>query len=370
MRSVVHGLCSFADRGACSDAERRAALWLHDELRARGHDAWVETRWVRPRRSAVLALGCLLAVTGGLLSTAVPVAGLAVAAAGALSLVVEAAGGLGPVRALFPRRATQHVLTAAPDEGVVLVIAAAYDAPKRGLVLNDRWRARLRRLPRWALPACGVAVAAAAAARVAGVEAGWLGAVQLVPTIVLLVALVAATDVALSRSAPGANDTASGVAVAMALLDELAREPPRMVTPALLLVGAGHAVPRTVAAHLRREGLRADRVVLLELGPCGAGRPAWTARHRQVQAAAERAAAALALDPPARAPRRPPARVPGIRIACLDERGVSPRAHQEDDTPEHVETAATDAALDLALGVVDALDAELSAGARGAAPRA
>jgi hypothetical protein len=370
MRSVVHGLCTFAGRGACTDAERRAAMWLHDELRARGHEAWVETRWVRPRRAAVLTLGCLLAVTGGLLSTAADVAGLVVAAVGAASLVVEAAGGLGPVRALFPRRATQHVLTAAPDAGVVLVITAAYDAPKRGLVLNDRWRARLRRLPEWALAACGVAVAAAAAARVAGVDAGWLGAVQLVPTIVLLVALVAAADVALSSWAPGANDTASGVAVAMALLDELARVPPRMVTPALLLTGAGHAVPRTVASHLRREGLRADRVVLLELGPCGDGRLAWRARHPQVLGAAERAAAALGLEPPARAPRRPSARVPGIRIACLDERGISPRAHQEDDTPEHVDAAATDAALDLALGVVDALDARLSAAAGDAPPRA
>ena len=214
------------------------------------------------------------------------------------------------MRALFPRRATQHVLTAAPDAGVVLVIAAAYDAPKRGLVLNDRWRARWRRLPEWTLAACGAAVAAAAAARVAGVDAGWLGAAQLVPTVVLLVALVAAADVALSSWAPGANDNASGVAVAMALLDELAREPPRMVTPALLLAGAGHAVPRAIAAHLRGEGLRADRVVLLELGPCGAGRPAWTARHPQVRAAAERAAAALGLDPPARAAAAP------VRRAC------------------------------------------------------
>ncbi len=365
MRSVVHGLCTSPGRGACTDAERRAAMWLHDELRERGHEAWVETRWVRPQRAAVLALGCLLVVTGGLLSTAEAIAGLVVAGVGAASLIVEAAGWLGPVRALFPRRATQHVLTAAPEEGVVLVIAAAYDAPKRGLVLNDRWRARLRRLPAWALAACGAVVAAAAGARVGGLDAGWLGAAQLAPTIVLLVALAAAADVALSTWAPGANDNASGVAVAMALLDELAREPPRMLTPALLLAGAGHAMPRAVASHLRGEGLRADRAVLLELGPCGAGRPAWGARHPQVRAAAERAAAALGLDPSARRPRRPAARVAGIRIACLDERGISPRAHQEDDTPEHVATAATDAALDLALGVVDALDAELTrAGSR------
>jgi hypothetical protein len=45
--------------GACTDAGRRAALWLHGVLRARGHEAWVETRWVRPQRAAALALACL-----------------------------------------------------------------------------------------------------------------------------------------------------------------------------------------------------------------------------------------------------------------------------------------------------------------------
>jgi hypothetical protein len=360
MRSVVDGVCSFAARGACTDAERRAALWLHDEVRSRLHEAWVETHWVRPRRAAVLALGCLLAVAGSLLGTATAIAGLVLAAVGALSLASEAAGRLGPVRALFPRRATQHVLTGVPDDGVVLMITAAYDAPPRGLVLNDRWRALLRRAPPWTLAACGAVVVAAGALRVAGEEPGWLGAVQLVPTLVLLFALAAAADIALSDWSPGANDNASGVEVAVRLLEQLDREPPRHLRPALLLTGAGHAVPRVAARHLRAERLTADRVVLLELGPCGAGRPAWAARRPQVRAAAERAAAALGL-PDGPRPRHPPARVPAIRIACLDDRGISPRAHQDDDTPDRVDDAAMHAALDLALGVVDAIDGDLSA---------
>jgi hypothetical protein len=359
MQEVVDGLCSFTARGPCTDAERRAALWLHDELRSRVHEAWVETRWVRPRRAAVLALGCLLAVAGSLLSTAVPVAGLVLAALGAASLAAEAAGRLGPIRALFPRRATQHVLSSVPDEGVVLVITAPYDAPRRGLVLNDRWRALLRRVPPWTLAAAGALATAAAAARVADYEPGWLGAAQLVPTLALLVAMAAATDIAPSAVSPGANDGASGVAVAIALFDELERTPPRTLRPAVLFTGAGHAVTRSAARHLKAEGLGSERVVLLELGPCGAGRPAWTARHPQVRAAAERAAAALGIGDGPR-PRRADARVPAIRIACLDERGISPRANQEDDTPEAVDAAAMTAALDLALGVVDALDAELA----------
>jgi hypothetical protein len=305
MQSVVEGLCAISGRGACTDAERRAALWLHDELRSRGHEPWVRTRWMRPQLYASLALGCLLAVAGGLLSTVAAAAGLAVAVAGAAVLALHAGGLALP---LFPRRATQDVLTEAT--GNVLVIKAAYGAPRRGLVLNDRWRRLLR--PRWGLAACGIVVAGAAGARLGGVEAAWLGAVQLVPTVVLLVAFAAAIDIALSGFSPGANDNASGVAVALALFDELTRDPPSNLAPMLLLAGAG----RANAAG-----------VVLELGPCGDG-------------------------PPASHPR-----AAGIRIACLDT-----RAHQADDT--HVSQASMEAALDLALGVVDALSAAAPAASR------
>ena len=211
MRSAVDGLCSFAGRGACTDAERRAAVWLHDELRSRGHEAYVETRWVRPQRALTLALGALLAIAGSLLATASALPGLIVAALGALVLALHAAGLPLP---LLPRRATQHVL--------------AGDAPLRH-------RRRLRRPAPWpraqrplaarscdrrAAPAiCGVAVAAAAGARLAEVDAGWLGAAQLVPTVVLLSALAAAVDIAVSGWSPGANDNAAGGR--RRLLDEL-----------------------------------------------------------------------------------------------------------------------------------------------------
>ena len=308
-------------------------------------------------------------MAGSLLSTAVAIPGLVLAAIGALSLAVEQAGRLGPVRALFPRRATQHVLTAVPEEGVVLVITAPYDAPRRGLVLNDRWRAPLRRMPAWTLAVCGAAVAAAAAARVAGDEPGWLGAVQLVPTIVLLVALAAATDVALSACSPGANDNASGVAVAMALFDELERDPPRSLRPALLLTGAGHAVPRVRGRPPARRGAgrRAGggaRARAVRRRPAGVDGPAPAGaggRRARGRGARPRRGPAPAAPRDARAghphrlpgrARDQPARAPGGRHAG-ERRG-----------------GGDDAALDLALGVVDALDADLSARARGATSRA
>jgi hypothetical protein len=385
---VVEALCGFAPRGAGTEGERRAAAWLHDDLRERGNEARVAAVRVRPAWAVPVALAAALAAAGSMVSVSVPGAGIAAGALGALVLALEAAGRTSPLRMLTPRRATQHVLAEAaapwrdpfadispgsdapepaPPE-VTLLICARYDAPRRGLLLNDRWRAlgaRLRSVRAWLALACAL-VAACAAARLAGVDSTWLGAVQLVPTLALLVAVAGATDIALSELSPGANDNASGVAVALALHEELGREPPAALEPALLLAGAGASGPESLRAHLRREGIDPASAVVLELGPCGGGSPAWSSRHPQLRRAAERAAAALGAHPRPRGPRPVRAGVPALRVGCLDERGIAPRAHQPDDTPEHVDAAAAEAALDLALGVVDALDAELSARRRAA----
>ncbi len=108
---------------------------------------------------------------------------------------------------------------------------------------------------------------------------------------------------------------------------------------------------------------------MLEIGPCAGGTPGWATRHPQLRAAAELAAGALELPPARRRPRRARGvrRIPAIRIACLDARGIAPRAHQPDDTAELADPAAADAALDLALGIADAVDAQL-AGERRSGP--
>src|SRR3954451_2829411 len=101
LADVVEDLCSFQRRGACTDAERRAAVWLHDDLRARGHEAWMETVWVRPQWWWSLGLHGALGVVASLLSVDVPVAAVAVAGVAAISYLLEAAGLggiLGPLR--------------------------------------------------------------------------------------------------------------------------------------------------------------------------------------------------------------------------------------------------------------------------------
>jgi len=279
----------FAPRAVCSDVERRAAVWAHDELRARGHEAWMETHWVRPQFALALALGCALAAAGGLLSVAAQAPGLAIAAIGALELLVDVAGRTGPLRMLLPKRATQVVLVA-PGKGatVDLLVVARTDVPRHGLAR------RLARVPGglWWLVLCALAVVAAAAARVADVEGTLLGAAQLVPTVVLLVAVGAALDAAVAQVGDGRAEDAA-LAATLALHDDLARHPPPGIAAGLLLAG-----PDALRAHTRRERFDPARTALLHVrdGDVRSRHPQWLA-----------AAAAAGIPARRRGPRGLPA---------------------------------------------------------------
>jgi len=299
--AIAEGLARFEARDPCTDAERRAAGWLHDELRAAGHEAWVETHWVRPQWALSLALRATLGVVASVLAITAPLAGLFVAVAAALL----------PLRWIFPRRATQNVLTVPGEQGVALLICAPYAAPRGGIgrrVLEGR--------ELW-ITAALVLVAVCAGLRLLDQEGLWLGLLQFVPTLVLLLALAAAGDAAVSSYVAGGE---TPPAVAVALYDELVRNPPERLSPALLLHGA-------LRAHLRREKPDRARTVVLELGP-GAG---YATTHQQLRAAAE------AAGDVERARRR--VRLRGLPVLWIGADG--------------------DGTLDYALACVDALDAEL-----------
>jgi hypothetical protein len=350
-RSLIDALCAVRGRGACTDAERRAAAALHDELRARGEEAFVEARWVRPQRHASIALHAAVAVVAALLSVALPVPAAIAAGVVAVSLAAEARGRTAPLALLAPRRATQHVLTV-PDPGAVtLLITAGYDAPRAHTALARRL-AGVRGHPAAWLAVAAAVVALTAVARARDVNGAWLGVIALVATVVLLAGAVAQWEARAKPWTVGAG-RAAGTALALALLAELRREPPRALAPALLLAGARDAGPQSLRAHLRADRARPDDTVLLELGPLGPAAPSCGTRHAQLRAAAARAADALNLGAPARAPRPPSGarRLPAIAIAS-----PGPAA----EAPRDVGDAQLESALDLALAVVDAVDAALA----------
>jgi hypothetical protein len=313
---IAEGLARFEARGPCTDAERRAAAWLHDELRDAGHEAWVETHWVRPQWALSIALHATVGVVASLVAISAPLPGLIAAAVAAVSMALEGFGLPGLLRLAFPRRATQNVLTVPEGGGVTLLIAAPYAAPKGGPGL--RLLGRLPGGPQVWVAAALFLVAVCGGLRALDLDGLWLGLVQFVPTIALLLVLAAAGDAAVADYVPGGE---APPAVAVAVHDELRRNPPDGLSPALLLHGA-------LRAHLRREKPDRRATVLLELGP-GSG---FASSHPKLRAAAEAAGAGTRV-------RRPRVgRVPTLWLG-VDSADV--------------------AALDRALACVDAIAAEL-----------
>ena len=244
------------DRGplACTDAERRAALALLRRLRRARRSPRVEARWVRRGWPAWQALCALAGAVGTVLSVDHPLAGLIVAAA---AFVVSVAHGRG-LLPLGRARATQDVVAPARDpRAVALVVLAAVDRPRTGLVGRVPWALE------WLQLALALTVALAGA-RVAGADGTLVGAAQLVPAVVALVAAAAFIDAAL---APVAEADAAAADAAVAI----ARDAP---WAEVVFVGAGELGLR---ARLRAERRAPETTVLLWLEP--APKAWWRSAH-------------------------------------------------------------------------------------------
>jgi hypothetical protein len=265
---------------ACTDAERRAALEHAAALRAAGRTPRLEARWVRPGWPAWQALCAIAGVAGSVISVDHALTGLIVAGAALLVSVAHERGRLPLGRA----RATQDVVApATTPRAVTLVVLAAVDRPRASM---------LHRVPApllW-LQSALLLTALFAAARLAGAEGTVLGAAQLVPAIVLLLAAAGFLEAAFAPAAP-ADSAATNAAIALAAVP----------WAEVALVGAGEF---GVRARLRADRRPAEEVVLLWLEP--AAEPSWRSAHPTLAAIAQQTGA----------PRRPGRALPaGARPA-------------------------------------------------------
>jgi hypothetical protein len=291
---------------ACSDAERRAARRYAAALRAAGRTVVVEPLWVRPARAWALAMCAAGGVAASVLSVDRAAAGLA-AAAVALVLALAELGPLPLLRRLTFARATQNVLSAAagPAKQVTLILAAATDRPRAGLL-------RRAAIPAETVTVAALAlVAACAAARVALDAGGTLiGAVQLVPTAVLVLAVGGLVDAAVAPAAPADEGAIDAVLAAARKLDAAPRQ---RVAVETVLAGAW---PLGLRARLRRDHRAAHDVVLAIVEPAD-GPVRYATRHPTLTAIAKRIPGA---EPEGRAPRagrRPAVAVTGATTAFL-----------------------------------------------------
>lgn len=390
---IARELAAIRDRAPGTDAERRAALRLRDLLATTGRDATLEPVWVRPQWPLVMALHAALAIGASVLAISQPIAAVAVLGVVLVSAALDLDGEVHLLRRLTPERATQNVVsepteaTARGSERVVrLVIAAHYDAPRSGLAYRDFLRrpaAALQRAGGGALPSAFATMVLAIAvltgavgARVAGSEAGWVDAVQLGATVILLIAVALLADIALSQPTPGANHPASGAAVALSLAAALDRSPPRRLGVEVVLAGAGDGPALGMRAFVRgrRRSYPREATAVLFIGPCGGGRPHfWRVdgaliprrlHTRMVALADEIAPAHGALGHRGHGTTGAyfarTARWPAIAVGTLDAGGLAPRARRQQDTGDRLDPAAMSAALDFCEDLVRALDDDLA----------
>jgi len=382
---LVEELAAIPGRTAGSDAERRAARLVARRLRGTGRRVRTDTFWVRPAWGLVHAVIAAVGVAASLVSVSHPVVGVSLAGGALLAALADLSGVAPVLRLLTPQRATQNVVAVSEREAPVrMIVTATIDVP-RGALLDRaaiaRARARLH-LPHPLIlsTASLAAVAAVAAARVAGAGGQAPSIAQLVPTVVLMLAVAAFVDAAVASPGPGANANASAVALALGLAEALDSTPPRHLAVDVVVAGAGEALALGMRRHVRaarRAGTRPEEVVVLHLHPCGSGSPRWWTREgvllplRYHPRLLELCAAVSHDEAHLRArPHAGPgtsgawaARVvrwPAVAIGCLDDLGAVPRRGSPEDTPDRVNPGAMRDTLEFCLALIARLDADLA----------
>ena len=388
---TLSGLTAFSGRGAGTDSERRAAKWLAGELALGRGRTRIETFWCRPNWALAHSWHVLLGLAGSLVSVGSPRVGGAMILVALLSLIGDATTGWSLGRRLTPERASQNVIftPGAAQEGspVRLILTAHIDAGRVGLMFRRPLRdaaARLRELTRGLLPGwlgwlaiALICLEGIAVARVEGSKGTGIGLAQLIPTVVLVLALALLLDHGTADFGPAAGDNGSGVAAAVGITRALAAGLPRHAAVELVLQGAGDGSAIGLRRYLRaRKGeLKPSSAVVLGISPCASGSPRWWISEGQLVPrryfgalrvlAASVAAEAPHLDArPVRSRGGSPAlpaagRLPALAVGMLDPHGVVPGSHTRADTVDHVERASIDRAVEFGLLLVDAVDAHL-----------
>jgi Peptidase family M28 len=387
---VIRELCSFEDRLAGTDAERRAANWLATRLRDGGRRAEIEPTYVHPRYGLVHAAHCALGVAGSLAAIAQPAVGFAIVLATATSMYLDLNHRVYLLRRLFFRRASQNVVAPGRRSGTParVLLCAHYDAARTGAAFNPKRVARGARLASrlslplgpfrilfWALASLLPLIGA----RMAGLDSGLISALQLPPTLILLLGVYLLIDIELSKVVPAANDNASGVATVLSLVEELDAEPPANLDVWVLLTGAEECLQEGMRAFVRAHRTDLDRqtTYFINVDTVGHGTvrfeasAGWVVTYRLDRRLVELCAAIATADREGsnRYNARPLAHglagdsmpphaagFPATAITCLNDLNYVPEYHTLNDTPDRVDPAALDRAHGFALELVRALD--------------
>jgi Peptidase family M28 len=383
--ALIRELCSFEGRGPGTDAERRAANMLAGRLRQMSRRAEIEPTLVHPQYAIVHLIHAAIAIAGSVLATVEPAAGFALVLFAAASTYLDLNTRFYLARSLLFRRASQNVVSPGsnPAAPVRLILSAHYDAARTGWVFGRRMRRGERSTGRpapgpfriffWAglaplLPILGL--------RMAGIDATWLGALQSVPTILLIVSAFLLIDIALSDTVPGAYDNASGVAAVLAAADQLGSDPPANLDLWVVLPGSEESMCEGMRAFARahRKEHDPERTYVVNVDSVSHGDLNYEVSEGAVvslpldgelaelcEALAAGGEANLAADPLRYSllDDALPARNAGMRaitIRATDNGSPAPWYHTHEDTPERVDDQALGRATDFVVALARLLD--------------
>jgi hypothetical protein len=385
---VIRELCSFEGRGPGTDAERRASNMLAARLRSIGRRAQVEPFFAHPEYAIVHLIHAVMGVAGSVIATVQPAVGFTLVFVAAISTYLDLNTRLYLVRSLLFRRVSQNIVSPGgrPEAPARLILMAHYDAARTGYIFSKASN-RIRRLPErtrlglgpfrlffWLglaplLPILG--------ARMAGLDATWLNALQAVPTIVLIVAGFLLIDIALSDIVPGAYDNASGVAAVLSAADELTANPPDNLDVWVVLAGSEESFCEGSRAFVRGRRKEFDRATtaFVNVDSVSYGQVAYEISQGpvislphdpQLIELCEALATSGAAEGGARPIRHPllddamPARVRRLRAITLrttDEDGnLAPWYHTHDDVPERIDSDALTRATDFIVALARLID--------------
>lgn len=354
-----------------------------------GREVEVESINIYPRWATVHLIHAFVAVIGSLISVAIPTLGCGLVLLATLSAFGDASGLFRPLRRLTGRRASQNVFSPeGEDSDGQIVLVAHLDTARGGMIFSRGVQERLATLGSRIKRPIGPFIPFMAMLLVLLVctfvrlfaEGTVLTAVQLLPTVALIVAIVALLDAAASNPVPGANDNGSGVATVLGLAERFGGQLDHFAVW-VLITGGQESFGLGMKAFLKQHkaDLDKERTVFINVDEVGSGTVRYGQReglilpgksHPQLFQVAEQiaeddgedgsfSAKPLTLRTPTDASIARSAGYPAITIACRNAIGYVPHHHQASDTLENIDDQALERASGFAAEMIQRLDAEI-----------
>ena len=387
---TIEDLTAIEGRWGGSDAERRAARYLEQQLGELGREARSEPTRVRPNFPVTHVIHALLAIAGSVVSVEVPLVGAALVLLAAVSTFGDLTGTFQLVRRLTAGRASQNVVSEeSSDRPGTLVLVAHYDAGRTGAVHGPRVterRAVLGKLIRrpiggwsiffWSL----IGVMVCCLLRVIGLEPMLLTVIQFLFTVVLISSVPLLADIALSGAVPGANDNASGVATVLRLAERYGGDLDHFDVW-VVFTGAQESFMLGMKAFLKahRHELPRERTIFLNVDQVGHGTVRWAAKDglifgqrfhptllRLCEQIAEEdeeedryGARSFVSRSASDAHAARSAGYPSISISTLNALDYAPHHHLPGDVPERIDEEALERAFRFCSELIELLDEEV-----------